>query len=199
VNVVVEQQRITEGLVAYYSFNGNANDESGNGNDGTIVGAVLASDRFGNENSAYRFDGNNDYILVPHNSILDLFDSLTIDVWTYRTSSAVPQHLIGKRIGCGWGSNFYQLAIGGGAFPSGSVPLNQWVHLAFTVAGRNQTSYVNGQVVAIYTHSLLSSNTADLKIGGSGTCTAFTGILDEVDIFNRVLSAEEIQDLYNKE
>lgn len=49
---------ISDGLVACYPFNGNANDESGNGNDGTVYGAILAEDRFGNPNSAYYFDGN---------------------------------------------------------------------------------------------------------------------------------------------
>jgi len=50
---------INDGLVAYYPFNGNANDESGNGNNGTVNGATLTSDRFGNANSAYSFDGVN--------------------------------------------------------------------------------------------------------------------------------------------
>jgi hypothetical protein len=49
---------LTTGLVAYYPFNGNANDETGNGNGGTPIGATLATDRFGNANRAYSFDGN---------------------------------------------------------------------------------------------------------------------------------------------
>ncbi|ETR68891.1 MAG: hypothetical protein OMM_04291 [Candidatus Magnetoglobus multicellularis str. Araruama] len=53
---------LEEGLVAYYPFNGNANDESGNGNHGTVYGAILIEDRFGNKNSAYSFDGIDDYI-----------------------------------------------------------------------------------------------------------------------------------------
>lgn len=48
---------LNDGLVAYYPFNGNANDASGNGNDGTVNGATLATDRFGNPNSAYTFNG----------------------------------------------------------------------------------------------------------------------------------------------
>ena len=48
-----------DGLVAYYPFNGNANDESGNGNHGTVNGAILTSDRDGNENSSYLFDNSN--------------------------------------------------------------------------------------------------------------------------------------------
>jgi hypothetical protein len=57
----------TDGLVAYYPFNGNANDESGNGNHGTTTDATLAYDRFDNENSAYSFDGDGDYIVSTSN------------------------------------------------------------------------------------------------------------------------------------
>ena len=53
---------LSDGLVAYYPFNGNANDESGNGNNGTIYGATLTTDRFGNTNKAYSFDGVDDYV-----------------------------------------------------------------------------------------------------------------------------------------
>ena len=52
----------TNGLVGWWPFNGNANDESGNGNNGTVNGATLTADRFGNANSAYSFDGVDDYI-----------------------------------------------------------------------------------------------------------------------------------------
>ncbi|OFX53632.1 MAG: hypothetical protein A2046_11610 [Bacteroidetes bacterium GWA2_30_7] len=58
----------TNGLVAYYSFNGNANDESGNGYNGTANGATLANDRFGNANSAYSFNGVNNYIDISSNA-----------------------------------------------------------------------------------------------------------------------------------
>ena len=57
----------TDGLVAYYPFNGNANDESGNGNHGTVTDATLTHDRFDNENSAYSFDGDGDYIVTNSN------------------------------------------------------------------------------------------------------------------------------------
>ena len=53
-----------DGLVAYYPFNGNANDVSGNGNNGVVFGATLTSDRFGIADSAYYFGGNGHYILV---------------------------------------------------------------------------------------------------------------------------------------
>ncbi|MGD8780851.1 MAG: hypothetical protein PVH88_18035 [Ignavibacteria bacterium] len=50
------------GLIAYYPFNGNANDESGNGKNGIVLGAALTTDRFGSTNKAYTFDGVNDAI-----------------------------------------------------------------------------------------------------------------------------------------
>ena len=56
VTTATAQSWITNGLVAYYPFNGNANDESGNGNDGTNYGAALTTDRKGNPNSAYSFE-----------------------------------------------------------------------------------------------------------------------------------------------
>jgi hypothetical protein len=62
----------TEGLTAYFPFNGNANDESGNGNNGTINGATLTTDRFGKENSAYSFDGVNDSIIINNSNSLSV-------------------------------------------------------------------------------------------------------------------------------
>ena len=65
---------LNDGLVAYYPFNGNANDESGNGNDGTVNGATLTEDRCGNANSAYSFDGADDYIDIGNTRKTKLSD-----------------------------------------------------------------------------------------------------------------------------
>ena len=54
----------TNGLVGWWPFNGNANDESGNGNNGTVNGATLTSDRFGNANKAFNFNGINNHITL---------------------------------------------------------------------------------------------------------------------------------------
>ncbi|MFW9930969.1 MAG: hypothetical protein ACFFD1_16390, partial [Candidatus Thorarchaeota archaeon] len=69
------------GLVAYYPFNGNAKDESGNGNDGVIIGASATKDRFGTRNSAYSFDGVDDYIEVADSRSLNFTNSFTISAW----------------------------------------------------------------------------------------------------------------------
>jgi len=76
---------LTAGLVAYYPFNGNANDGSGNGNDLTVNGAILTEDRYGIPNSAYSFDGMNDYLFVndADQTGLDLAGDFTIAFWVY--------------------------------------------------------------------------------------------------------------------
>ena len=63
-------QDITSGRLATYSFTGNANDQTGS-NNGIVHGATLTTDRFGNANQAYSYDGINDYIEIPHNSLLN--------------------------------------------------------------------------------------------------------------------------------
>lgn len=68
-------------LVASYPFNGNANDASGNGNNGVVNGATLTTDRFGNANSAYSFNGTSSYINVANSATLQLSNSYTLSAW----------------------------------------------------------------------------------------------------------------------
>ena len=83
----------TRGLIAYYPFNGNTNDESGYGNHGSVIGAKLGKDRFGNNNSAYSFDGINDYISI--NGVIN--DLVNISAYTV-TGWAMPEELKNGRI-----------------------------------------------------------------------------------------------------
>ena len=73
----------TNGLVGWWPFNGNANDDSGNNNNGTVNGATLTTDRFGNTNSAYQFNGVSNNIIVTSNSTFDINSgqSITISCW----------------------------------------------------------------------------------------------------------------------
>jgi len=72
----------SDGLVAYYPFNGNANDESGNNHNGTVNGAILTNDRFGISESAYSFDGTDDYVIIPFDPVFDFNNQdFTITVW----------------------------------------------------------------------------------------------------------------------
>lgn len=71
-NNLYSQVKLDSGLVAFYPFNGNSDDESGNGNDGTVMGAMLTADRFGTDNSAYEFDGYSSYISIPTRPVYNL-------------------------------------------------------------------------------------------------------------------------------
>jgi len=71
---------LSDGLVAYYPFSGNANDASGNGHDGTVYGAMLTTDRLGNPNSAFNFDGTDDYVNVAYSPDFQL-STYTIATW----------------------------------------------------------------------------------------------------------------------
>jgi hypothetical protein len=91
----------TSGLVAWYSFNGNANDISGKGNNGTILGgATFQNDRFGQANQAILLDGVNDYVSIPRNSSIEPTNALTINAWITptRMSNAGWRTLISKGI-----------------------------------------------------------------------------------------------------
>ncbi len=72
---------ITTGLSAYYPFNGNANDESANSNDGSVIGVTLTTDRFGSADRAYYFDGTDDYIQTSLDPDGTTFANWTVSCW----------------------------------------------------------------------------------------------------------------------
>jgi hypothetical protein len=88
---------LTNGLVAYYPFNGNANDESGNGNNGVVNGATLTTDRFGNVNSAFDFNGSGNSIQVSNSPSLNP-SNITLNAWVYGKANLVPyQYILQKQ------------------------------------------------------------------------------------------------------
>ena len=88
----------SNGLIGWWPFNGNANDESGNGNNGSVNGATLSIDRFGNANRAYSFDGITNEIIVPHNNALNLLP-ISISVW-FKTSVSQPNKMLVNKYVC---------------------------------------------------------------------------------------------------
>lgn len=92
----------TNGLVAYYPFKGNANDETGNGHNGTVSGASLTTDRFNVSNNAYSFDGINDYIKVLNSNVFNFTGGdFSISVWMdlFQASSDYNSTMVSKRDG----------------------------------------------------------------------------------------------------
>ncbi len=132
---------------------------------------------------------------------------MSIELWAYRTSSSVLQHMIGKRPGCTVDLPNYQIAYANSQvfFGSGSgnevgsgidLPLNTWTHIAATFNGTTNRIYMNGILAASAPGTHGPATSPPLRIGTSGTCsaagTSFGGRLDEVAIFDRALSASEI-------
>lgn len=163
---------IISGLVAHYPFDDNSNDNSGNGNNGVVANATLTSDRFGNSNKAYLFNGSSSYITVPNSSSLTASTyQLTISAWVkinqFTGSPNKAGAIIDKSASTSgdWGL-FYQdfdantsvenLRYGGylrynntilsqGLHTSSVATSNQWVHLVLTVDGNSGTNYyING-------------------------------------------------------
>jgi hypothetical protein len=87
----------SNGLIGYWPFNGNANDQTPNSNNGTVNGATLSTDRFGNNNSAYNFvSANNNYIIINNTVGNFVTSDFTISVW-YLSTNQNSSHLLNKR------------------------------------------------------------------------------------------------------
>jgi chitodextrinase len=204
----------TAGLVAYYPFNGNTNDASGNGNDGIVSGATLTTDRFGNTNNAYAFNGMNSYIEVVTQSLKLL--SRSVAFWI-KTNQIAPAMYIAYENGSasyGWDlySDTYALqcslvsSTGGTQATANSAAMvadNSWNFIVGTDDGILLRLYVNGTLVSsvVSTNPIWSTN-MNLYMGASRPENAgnmwFDGALDDVRIYNRALSSTEIQQLYNE-
>ena len=200
----------TDGLVGWWPFNGNANDESGNGNNGVVNGATLGLDRFGNLNSSYQFINSN--ISVAHNSNLGFSSSgeFTVSFWLYKTSSSSPQHFMGKRpnssptfnwqfvcrtnetnFGTGLGPGQYN-----GAFINNGQPNSQWRNICGVYSNGLWRLYEDASLSASNSVFSYPDINCPLTFGNSGNFEPFIGSLDDIGIWNRALTPAEIQALY---
>jgi hypothetical protein len=222
---LVAQVNLKNGLVACYPFNSNANDESGNNNDGTINGATLTTDRFGKVNSAYKFDGSSLISVSPNQ-----FKNPTFTYATWVKLDNLPTE----------GDNNCLITVGGnggdqvlsvttsyqaqssngfnvGVYNNGNpVISNNWNNIAPTtgkwyhvVCARDNNSiklYVDGQLIA--NNSTLTSTGGTTPNYGSPTYVTFgarnggasqymKGSLDDIHLYNRPLNADEVKALYD--
>jgi len=205
------QSFLTNGLVAYYPFNGNANDARGNGLNGTVYSAALAPDRFGNANSAYSFTGSSScYISVASTAALNLTTNLSIAFWMNRTPISGGGIIICK----GDAEQAYSVGtdgIGNISFnrqnavemcnTAGGSPTNVWIQVVCTLNGTNASVYLNGQLRTNGTGVTLGTGTGALTMGTirSGTPVSYSGSLDDMRIYNRALSSTEVAQLYSIE
>jgi hypothetical protein len=196
------------GLVGAWGFDeasgATATDASGAGNAGTIAGATrTASGRYGR---ALSFDGVDDLVTVPDASSLDLTSGMTLEGWIRPTTLHYWHTVVLKEQP---GQLVYALYAGtdngrpsGHVFTTGdmmlfgpsALPVNTWTHLAMTWDGLTQRIYVNGAQVSSTprTGTAVTSN-SPLRIGGNNVWGEwFGGLIDEVRVYNRALSAAEV-------
>jgi len=200
----------TEGLISHYRLNGDAKDSIG-GSDGLLGGGdpgnepVSASDCVVRE--CYLFDMNGDYIHIG-----TLRDDLlttrgTIMVWAKPTGIGLNQYIFTS---IGDNNNRFYLQHINGQFrgvrgdPSGVVylttpALNEWYHVALTWNSTHLNGYFDGEYIgkAGYTNPSLNSGTP--VIGSAGPTDTFPGYIDEMMVYDRELSAEEVKAVYENQ
>jgi hypothetical protein len=209
----------TEGLVVAYGFDEAsglvATDSSGVGGNGTIRGALRVAGKFG---SALSFDGVNDWVTLADTtgSPLDLTNGMTLEAWVKPTELADWDTIILKERGTA-GLSYALYANDGSPQPSGfnvaagyqrmangtndlavrgpALALDTWTHLAMTYDGATERLFVNGVQVAsrAQTGKIAVANGA-LRIGGNNSYANefYKGLIDEVRIYNRARTAEQI-------
>jgi fibronectin type 3 domain-containing protein len=197
------------GLVAGYGFDERtgttAADSSPSGNSGTISGATHAPvGRFG---SALSFDGVDDWVTVPDAASLDLTTGMTLSAYVKPSALTGWRTAIFKETP---GNHVYVLYanrntnvpsgeadVGGVDSVSGTsqLPAGTWSHLALTYDGSALRLYVNGALVGTAAATgAIATSTGALRIGGNSIFNEwFAGLIDEVRVYNRALSAAEIE------
>ena len=204
---------MSHGLVAWYPLDGNGTDHSATANHATVTGATPTADRHGVEGKALLFggSGSNHYLEAPFNQALSS-TAISYSVWTKPTSTTSNHGSPITFRADGRGFNLYKLPdntwshwTGSGGwqkFHAQAISLN-WTALAFTHDGTTGKAYQNGVLVVSSNKTYLPAQSGSLKIGagtgGSGPTYFFKGAIDEVRIWNRVLSSSEISDLYSME
>jgi hypothetical protein len=216
---------LNEGLLAYYKFNGNFGDSSGNSLHALAFGnPSFGIDKDGKNNGALDFDGGDDFLTVNDNGILSV-PSITISLWFKTTLMGPPQELLSRHF-YGNATNFswvtaisninnymdfaavppYQcgtvppLTLPDVLFSNQTASLNQWYHLVCTFGDGMQKIYVNGTLrnyVKRPFPALPVCSPSQLIIGAwwASDQALFKGSMDEVRIYNRVLNDQEIEEL----
>ncbi len=214
-NYIRVVEPLDHGLVAYYPFDGNATDESGNEYHGSVDGPSPTADRFQNENNAYQFSSYLETIELPY-QVLDGLDNSTVSFWinpsvqTYGLISGASnehenEYLIFVE------SQHIKLHIKGEIYETSYyVPINQWVNVACTrdaqtglfslfINGNQEDSFTFDQgTTNIAENGLYIGNDQDVVGGSWEESQQFIGYFDDLRVYDRVLDNDEILSLYNK-
>jgi hypothetical protein len=195
-------------LILEYLFDGNANDTGGNGNDGTVNGATLVSDRFGRSNHAYRFvSEESDEIVCADAPELNPTDALTVTLWMRPTVFDVNGRMISKRSGDGgWEIDiyydqirFFRQASVLNFYSTDTLTVDEWIFVGMTFEDLEQHMYVNGEEIGSTSQVMYGVSNLDLVIGRTAGSTSnyFSGDIDDVRLYNAILSSDDIETLYH--
>jgi len=211
----------TNGLVGWWPFNGNTNDESGNGNNGNVINATLSADRFGVLNKSYYLNGQSAYISVPvvNNNLLP--QNISISVWCKIPSNYTANNGIGMLVRSRFfGYNIlydnsnqnlrFETFLNGNSTPTSSSSNgidysdNNWHHIVGTFNGLANKLYIDGNLIS--TSNSAQSNIMYASDGivafgrdgnnSSSSTALYQGNLDDIGIWNQALTHQEIQALF---
>lgn len=210
-------KNIDNTLIAFYPFNGNAIDESGNGNNCEIQAALLITNRFGETNSAYYFNGVNAVIYGKVKNMPALNTPLSISWWflieelqTYKESFGAGNMfaLVNNQEACGVQAGFRGLEYktlgfdvwkkGGGTLLEAEIPnINTWHHCCYSFDGLIHRFYLDGKEISNSKNPQTNGTPNELVFGNYPSGNQFyKGKLDDIYIYNRVLTPKEINKLH---
>ena len=215
----ISQVNLNQGLRAYYPFSGNANDVSGNNNHPVFNNATLTADRLGNANSAYHFNGTDNYMKVLNSPSLNMTNQMSISLWVkasaYYTGPCYNNMLVMKGdadylpgnyslrfsdayTGCTNPTTTQERFYGPGVIAQlPLVQLNQWYSVVCTYDGNMAKIYVDCILRDSAVVSITSfTNSYDLFLGHLNNAQYpywLNGDLDEVRIYDRALNQDEVK------
>jgi hypothetical protein len=202
----------TNGLIAFYGFDGNTNDLSPNGNNGINHGASFGQNRFGQATSACSFNGSSYISMSNSPSLQSPTSAITLSAWVYVSQWQVTSEGKWAAILCkstSLNSTQYRLTLqdttvdfiyGGNQTIFSIAPrkfeLNRWYFVAVTSNGLSSTIYINdssySNIAPKNTYGSVSNQSLEIGRDYPGTIDYFTGLVDEIGIWNRQLTSTEI-------
>ena len=204
------QINLNQGLVAYYPFNGNANDESGNGRNGIVQGSILTEDRKGVPNQAYSFIGQDNYILASNgisgntfsisvwikNKFTDTNRHEIIDFGTDPTNKGFFLYVFDNKVTCSVSNIF-------GSFTSNSCTSEEWHHIVVTSLNGLVSLYLDGTFRSSFDFPNMNITGFNFSIGSIFYDNSYwhyswyNGIIDDIRLYNRVITEDEIKTLFD--
>ena len=219
---------LKKGLVVHLTFSGNSQDDSGNGNHGGVSGATLSTDRHGENGKAYSFDGVDDYIKVASNRGLKGVKRITLSFWIKIKQEELPGDE-GWISPINWWDGYnghadlkwsfwtgirYRKEFGifvapnttSGPTISNSIKTSVWLHIVYSHDSSGAILSFDGKQVKMKKDAPIKLPSLDIPLYIGATFREqgkfqypFYGSIDDVRVYNRALSADEVKALYDLE